>query len=518
MSRLRRFARSLVSGYLLLGTNVLFTLGSVPLALHYLNKTEFGLWALTMQISGYIVLIDFGMSGAVSRILVDHKDQQSNGAYGSVIQTAVLVGAAQGLIILLAGSGLSLLAARWLHVTPALAVDFSRLLVGQSVLLAASFGSRIFVLMLAAHQRFDVTNHGQALAFAANFAALWVSFSHGAGVYSLLFGNFLAWATSTVWAASGCLRLKLMPISGHWGRPTKSMFNELFRFGRDMFLFSLGGQLVSASQAILLTRWLGLDAAALWSVCSRGYMLLTQTIFRIFDYSTSALAEMMVRAERNRLAIRFRNIAVMSANLSVLAGVMFAVCNGPFVRLWTADKMEWSPLNNWLLAFWLVVVVCVHAHTGMVGQTKEFRFLRWIYFLEGMTFVGLSLELTRIGGVTGMLAASLACSLIFTLPYGLYRTMNLFGLRWSEMVRWHRGTLRMAALLIPSGLVAQLATTGLTPWARLSVVGTSIGGIGLWAFVRYGLESTMQADLVRQVPAPFRTILTRFLRREDVRL
>ena len=86
MSRLKKFTRSLFAGYLLLGANIFYTLASVPLALHYLGKAEFGLWALVSQISGYIGLIDLGMAGSVSRILIDHKDDRRNGAYGGVIQ------------------------------------------------------------------------------------------------------------------------------------------------------------------------------------------------------------------------------------------------------------------------------------------------------------------------------------------------------------------------------------------------------------------------------------------------
>ena len=61
MSRIKRFAHSLVSGYVFLGANALYTLASVPLALHYLSKPEFGLWAVATQIAGYLMLIDFGL-------------------------------------------------------------------------------------------------------------------------------------------------------------------------------------------------------------------------------------------------------------------------------------------------------------------------------------------------------------------------------------------------------------------------------------------------------------------------
>ena len=122
-----------------LGANIFYTLASVPLALHYLGKPEFGLWALVMQIGGYIALIDFGMANSVSRFLIDHKDDRSNGAYGGVIKTSVLVGLAQGGLIMLAGVGLSLLAGPLLHMPADLERKFSWLMIGQSLLTGLSF-------------------------------------------------------------------------------------------------------------------------------------------------------------------------------------------------------------------------------------------------------------------------------------------------------------------------------------------------------------------------------------------
>ena len=95
MSRFKRFAHALLSGYVLLGANMVYTLASVPLALHYLSKAQFGLWALVTQVAGYVALVDFGLSASASRVLIDHKDQRASGNYGSMVQTGALVGLTQ---------------------------------------------------------------------------------------------------------------------------------------------------------------------------------------------------------------------------------------------------------------------------------------------------------------------------------------------------------------------------------------------------------------------------------------
>ena len=54
MSRIGHFRRGVSTAYLLLGANVLYSLASVPLGLNYLSQAEFGLWAIVIQLSGYL--------------------------------------------------------------------------------------------------------------------------------------------------------------------------------------------------------------------------------------------------------------------------------------------------------------------------------------------------------------------------------------------------------------------------------------------------------------------------------
>src|SRR5438445_3724019 len=103
MSRIKRYAHSLVSGYAALIANVVYSLLSVPLAMRYLSNEEFGLWLVAAQVSTYLALIDFGMSASIGRILIDHKDERNGGAYGEVIKTGALILTIQGIVIAAVG-------------------------------------------------------------------------------------------------------------------------------------------------------------------------------------------------------------------------------------------------------------------------------------------------------------------------------------------------------------------------------------------------------------------------------
>jgi O-antigen/teichoic acid export membrane protein len=507
MSRLKKFTHSLLSGYVALGANIFYTLAGVPLALHYLGKLEFGLWALVAQIGGYIMLIDLGMGNSVSRFLIDHKDDRSSGAYGSVIKTSVLVGLAQGGLIMLAGGVLSLIAGSLLHVPASLQREFIWLLIGQSLLTGLSFATRVFNYLLIAHQRLDISNYASALLFLLNLAGMWAGLAAGWGVYSFLVGLAVMTLGNVVINGLGCVRLGLFPKPGEWGLVTWARFQELFAFGRDTFLMGIGWQFISASQTILLTRFLGLETAAVWSVCTRTYTVVTMLVWRIFDFSSPALVEMMVRGERDRLLRRFRELTAFSASLSIVGGTLLAVCNGSFVWLWTGGKIHWSPVNDLLLAVLCVLATLVRPHMMLATQTKRFGFLRFIFLVEGLAFVGLNLLAHRVAGMTTMLIFSIVCTLVFTLSYGLWRTCGYYGLGWRELVGWFRPTGQLILWLVPVALGIWWLARGLpAPW-QLAV---NLLLTGLWGgamLLRHGLGGPLQAEIISRAPVRLKGIL-----------
>jgi O-antigen/teichoic acid export membrane protein len=504
MSRIKNYVVALGSSYLAIGANIVYTLVSVPLALRYLANSEFGLWGLTLQICGYVALIDFGMAG-VSRILIDYKDAKDGPSYGGVIQTSVAVSIAQAVLICVIGSVCAFLLLPVVRVPPSLQEEFVWLLIGQSGLLALTFVTRIFTYLLSAHQRQDILNYSQVGLFLANIGVLWLCFKRGFGVYSVLYAQLAGWVFATIVAFAACYKLRLFPQRGKWGKPTWNKFSEIFAYGRDIFLFVLGSQLIHASQIILITRELGLNAAAIWVICTRSFTVVSQLVYRIFDTSCPALAEMIVRGERGQLLHRFRSIVVISASAAVLAGTVFAVANQPFVFVWTDGKAVWSVANDALLAIWLVVTASARCHAGLVGQTKAFGFLRYLYLFEGIWFASWSVILLRHGGIVAMLLAAISGTLLFSLPYGTWRTFRYFNVRWRDMVwRWSWPSLRFALAMLLIALVVWRFTRPMGNIEKLLASSAVLAAAGVPLFFYLGLDAELRNEMRTRFLAKFR--------------
>ena len=97
----------------------------------------------------------------------------------------------------------------------------------------------------------------------------------------------------------------------------------------------------------------------------------------------------------------------------------------------------------------------MHPHAssyGLGGNHQKAAFLRFIYLLEGSAFLLLNLALHRVKSITLMLSLSLACTLSFTLPYGLARSSDYFNGPFfppSSGLRVHQRNQRQTTPLCP---------------------------------------------------------------------
>ncbi|HEY0549946.1 MAG TPA: oligosaccharide flippase family protein [Verrucomicrobiae bacterium] len=496
MSRLKTFTRSLASGYLQIGVNALYTFASVPLALHYLSTQEFGLWAVAMSVAGYLLLIDFGMTGAAARILIDHKDDPAGGAYGSVIKISIVVLLIQGLAIALIGTAVSFWLPQLVNVPAPFRRTLFHLAAALCVVQGIFFVTRIFWNLCIAHQRYDVSNYAQTGSLIVQFATLWGAFHAGLGIYSLL----AAAAVGSLCGFSGgwlaVVRLGFLPGRGRWGRFDRKLFREVFVLGSDQFLMAVGYQLTSASQIFVISKTLSLETAAVWSVATRPFMMAQQLVGRIFSFACSPLAEMIVRNEHERFLKRFRELVIVSAALAIFIASGIAVCNQSFLRIWTKGQIAWNPINDFLFALWFVITFMTGNHVAAVGLTKLIGRMRYVYFVEGILFVALAILAAPRFGIPGIIIAAIVANVLCSGIFGMRRTMKTFRLSAPELMsRWIAGPIIYCALLAAVLVGCWFLTQPLGPILRLALNAILAGVVGLWLLWRLGLSSELRDEL-----------------------
>jgi len=414
VNRSQQFFRNTAIGYALIAANIVFTLLSIPLALRYLGKEEFGLWALAQQIGAYFLLLDLGLAIAMSRLLANHKDEVNGGAYGSLLLTGTTVFGLQGVFLFALGSLFALFAPTLFAVPTALAEEFRNVIVIVAAVSGATLALRSITAPLWAFQRLDVSYGMGIVSLSSSLVSLWIGFHLGWGVYSFAFSGIPPLIISTVAGFEFCRRSGLYPERGSWGRVKWEVFCRMFAFGKDVMLISLGNQLVNASQIMILGRMAGLEAAATFAVGTKFYTLGTQLTGRLIESSAPALTEMVVQGDVARLRHRFVDIYSTSLSLAAVGSVALVAANAMVVDRWTAGVISWNFSWDLLLGLLLLANTASRSLVGLFGIAGDLRPVRNLYLVEAALFVALGIPAAQHFGIAGLLSASLVAHLLVT--------------------------------------------------------------------------------------------------------
>jgi hypothetical protein len=75
---------------------VVYSMGMVPIILYFTSVADLGLWTLLVQFTGYLGLVDLGVSSACTRRFVGPIARKEIDALSASFKTAFIISAMQG--------------------------------------------------------------------------------------------------------------------------------------------------------------------------------------------------------------------------------------------------------------------------------------------------------------------------------------------------------------------------------------------------------------------------------------
>ena len=515
MSRQSRFTSGVGASYAGVAATIVYSLAIVPIGLRYLGPDQFGLWMLLTQIAGYLTLIELGIFTSATRILIDHKDRKDSAEYVEVAATATAVLVVQGLLMAVLCWILAPFAAQAFNIPPSLRGLAVFLLVFAGVNVGLSTWFKIFSAILYANQRIDLVVLFQAICPLLSLAIVWPLLAAGYGLASLPWAYLPVVALHSLVSWFACRRLGLLPPRIRLSDVRLSRFRELFKLGADFFLVNVGTQLLEASQLMIVSRTMGLTAAAIWSISTKLFTLLFQLVAKVENTAVVFLSEMIVRGEREKLHSSFRQMYQLTGGLAVCGMIGAAAVNPYFVQAWAGSEVLWPAINNWLIATLLILNLLLRCHTDFAVHTKKVELLRFLFFFESLAFVGLALWASPRFGFAGILISAIICALIFRTGYAIRRTGAYFevqartvAFRWVAFLAPTAVAMAVVACLIQV-LIAPLPSSPLLQF----VVSAAVTGLATIAILfTFGLPVTVR-KLIWERLTIFHRLLPGALRR-----
>ena len=427
MNRSKLLLRGLGIGYVSLALSMAYSLLSIPLALKYLGKTEYGLWALVLSVTSYLNFTELGMTNSVQRHLIDLRERRPDRQYGAIFLTgAAAFGAIAMLCLIIGGAGVHFVSPLF-RITESYAKTFEWLLLGSVALFSLSLGTRILGVPLYIYQRHDLYELSNIVLYLIWFFVLWAALHAGYGVYSLLLSQGLGFLWTCGFNIAVCSKLSLYPSGNEWSRPSRAIIREIAVYSRDSFLQQVGQQMVNTLPMLLISRWMGLDAAAVWTVATRPFYILRQILNRPFQYGNSMLADLLVNKGPEVMMKRWMQLSQLMTIGALAAYPVCIVYNRAFLEIWTHGKIAWSGWNDLAYGLYSYLLVALFPWYGMVGINRKFQFTGIASILEAFALLILCFLLSHSLGITGFILALIFSKLLLGLVPSLFYLHGVFG-------------------------------------------------------------------------------------------
>lgn len=410
-----RAARNAASSYFAVASAALSGIISIPLAIHFLEKEELGLWALVNTITGYLMWMDLGVGDATGRKIADavaHQDVEEINRWWSASRSALIV---QSLLMAAVGLAFLPLFLRIFAVGSGLRDEAVVLYSGAVILTAATMPMRGVPGLLTAQQRFHWVPLLQGIMPWVQLVTFAVFLNHGWGLRAYL--PSIAATLATMWIYYSVL-IRTGPIIPRWSREglSRSRFRSLFGFSLKLNVIQIVEAVVSSLPALLLGRIAGLASVPVYTFTAKIPYLLIGIVRRTYHAFYPGLLNLHVTGNTAALQERFRTVlhlvmacgiccagVVVSFNraiISTLAGVDFNA--GAMTTSWLALGLFWGPTFGTLSALFTI--------SGSLDKLPH------LYVAKLLGVVAISIPVYQLFGVAG-LAATLT---LWTLPSGVY--------------------------------------------------------------------------------------------------
>lgn len=404
------------------GASALYMILLVPIVLHFLGREQYGLWMAVLAITGYIGLIDLGVSTSfvtyIARYVAEHDYRQA----GRVVHLGLLFYALVTLVMAL----VSIIAGDWffeLLRIPEATLPLARQALYMAV---AVFGvtsvAGVYGSVLGAIQRVDLFNILAIVSYAARLGGISLALSAGMGVPGLLVAELVVTALN-IPVLLILIRRELPGMPLGWISYDHQLMKRMLRYGVQVQVSRMADVMQAQWDKLVLTRALGLSAATMYDVGARPAGRLRMLPITAIASLVPAVSALDARDQQDRIRA---GLVRATRYLALLAAPMFGVTfvfAEPLLRLWLNDPgytdAAWT-LRILSAAFFVNVVAGALSLVSQGRGEPQYQMrTTMIQVLANMILsVVLVMQFGFFGAVCGTAFATILGSILFFQYYG----------------------------------------------------------------------------------------------------
>lgn len=421
MTVLQRLIRNIATNWFSLFVNVAISFFLAPFVVNKLGSTYYGVWAITLQFTGYLYLMDFGVRDAVVRYASKYRAIGSPTRLNEIIRVALEIYFPVFILAVVLS-----IAGAWIfpylfsiEEIPLHEIRTVVALVGFTI--AQTFVVNVFVGVLHGFQRFDIGNYVGVFAGVLRAVLTVLTLNAGYGVVGLaivqltvtLIGGFLGFLfTLSIMKAEG-FRYKWEKINH---RRRVALVRRMAGYSIFVFINNIGQKTNAAAGPIIIGIFLPVAAVTPYAIAgnlanyARSLILSSAWVFNplVSHYASLKESATLVDVVRH------------GAKLPLIVGlpvtVAFILVGDIFIGLWMGPEyVVEAAAVLMILAFMETMSAPHHVMAAALYGLSRHQSLALFRVLEAVSNVALSVVLVKSWGIVGVAIGSLVPHLVVVL-------------------------------------------------------------------------------------------------------
>ncbi len=332
-----RGARNSAASYFAFGSNILWGLVTIPLAVKYLDKEEIGLWAIVSTFVAYLSWMDLGISRSTGRLVAPAVTSSNNdelNQWWSLIKTTLCL---QAILLIVLGALIIPSIPTLIGVDHKLVSEAIQLLYGACIITAVALPIKSHMGLLTAQDRYHWIPMIEAASLWVNLIVFYIMLTSGHGTSSYLAalasGQFLL-------ITSYCIIIRIGPHRPKWhaGGISWKRFKYMFCYSGNHALAGISDTITRTLPNVIIGRLAGLSMIPNYNFSSKAPMLGSQVICRTYYSFFPGLQNQYVSGQKGKFENKFEAMGVMTVGLCTIGAGIVLLGNRSLVTLLSAES------------------------------------------------------------------------------------------------------------------------------------------------------------------------------------
>lgn len=487
--RTRKFIAGAAIGYAYQAVVMVVGLWFTPFLLHHLGQRDYGLWAVSLQILGYLLLLDMGVVALLPR------------------ETAYATGQAQGRpelaqlshltakvlrIVLIQLPAVALVAGLTWYFLPSAWIGLRAPLGVMLAVFVVLFPFQILPGILNGLQDLSFIGLSRMLSWIITTAVSLALVFKGLGLYSLAIGWGLgetAFILSMAWRTRSRFPYVLPPkiISASWEESRAYLSRSLW-----VIVSKVATILLNGSDVLIIGAMLGPIAVVPYVCTGKLISVLSNQPQMLMELALPGMSEMRYSESRDR--IRQASTALSQIMLLFSGALVCAVLviNRSFVSRWVGPNQYGGFTLTVLI---MALVLLRHWSRTLMNTIFCFGYERWISnvsLVDGAVTVTSAIVLTHFFGPVGAPIGGIIGVCLVSLPVNLRALSKELGSSVASLLLPMQGWAFRLAFLIPCAALLQRSFT----WHSLPVMAAiGAGSLLVYLVIMFPVASSPPASI-----------------------